>query len=294
MSIKAMNWAFGIKLEPVKKMILLSIADCANDQGEAFPGYAEIASKSSVCAKTVQRNTEKLQQMGLIKITVRKKGKRYNSNLYHCQLDVLEPLPIKPKEKKGGENKEPVDTESIPEKGLPMDTESIPEEKPSMDTKSTPMDTIESIPMDPRSPHNHHYPSLTTDSDTDENNETESNQDSGVFGSELVRHCHPYLYWFLRYMEQKAEGSLEACRTFSTRMAEFGLSGNYCQKSLLNFLTVRQQSIDHYLLQDPDRDDYDVMECLIDEWPVRAEEFIQEADEALADFRRTLLVTQAA
>ena len=118
MSVKAMSWAFGINIDPVKKVILLSLADCADDNGRCFPGYALLAEKSSVCTKTVKRNVEKLEEFGLITKVNRRKGKRYTSNEYHLQLDVTEP---KTPANDGDSVSPPKET---PEKNLPMDNQS--------------------------------------------------------------------------------------------------------------------------------------------------------------------------
>ena len=105
----------------------------------------------------------------------------------------------------------------------------------------------------------------------------------GIFGSHLITHCHPYLYWFLRCMEDKSAKNPDALGDFVERFVQFGLTGAYCQATLANFLKARRYAIDERLLSTPDAPDHELMEELVDGWPDRAGEFIQEAQEALSD-----------
>lgn len=280
MSVKAMSWAFGIDVDPVKKVILLSLADCADDNGRCFPGYALLAEKSSVCTKTVKRNVKKLEDLGLVIKVNRRKGKRYTSNEYHLQLDVTEP-------------KTPIndgDTESqsdeTPEKNLPRDNESI-----GRDSKSTEVGTPD-VPVIVTDP------SQNPDSDADEAHEPQTldgdflvcepeidlhtnEPEHGIFGSHLLSEQHPYLYWFLLEMEKRAARNSDALGDFAERLVMFGLAGAYCQASLANFLKARKVRMDEYLMSQ-DRED------AITAWAEHAAELIDEADEALADFREYL------
>ena len=112
MSIKAMNWAFGLELKPVKKVILLALADSADDDGRCWPGKKYLARKCSVAEKTITRQVEELQAMGLVKVIHRKQGEWNKTNLYQLNLqadvvnsvdvDTPENEEIKPVE--GGDN----------------------------------------------------------------------------------------------------------------------------------------------------------------------------------------------
>ncbi|WP_163370959.1 hypothetical protein [Endozoicomonas acroporae] len=112
---------------------------------------------------------------------------------------------------------------------------------------------------------------------------TDPDVPAGIFGSHLVTHCHPYLYWFLRCMEEKAAKNPDALGDFAERLVQFGLTGSYCQKSLGNFLNARQNAIDTMLLGNHEAPDHELMEELVDGWAHRAGEFIQEAQEVLSD-----------
>lgn len=66
MSLKALTWAFDQNLPPNEKVVLLSIADYADDRGYAFPGMETIARKASMHERTVIRLVAKLEERGLL------------------------------------------------------------------------------------------------------------------------------------------------------------------------------------------------------------------------------------
>ncbi len=62
----------------MQKLVLLALADCANDEGLAWPSVATIAKKSGCNERTVQRNLRALEDAGLIvRDEVLGKGCRY-------------------------------------------------------------------------------------------------------------------------------------------------------------------------------------------------------------------------
>lgn len=78
MSIKLMSDAWSTPLPAMQKLVLLAIADCANDEGLAWPSVATIAKKSGCNERTVQRNLRALEEAGLlIREEVLGKGCRY-------------------------------------------------------------------------------------------------------------------------------------------------------------------------------------------------------------------------
>ena len=100
MSIRAMNWAWGQKLPPTPKLILMALADSANDLDECWPGIAFIADKCSVSERTVQRVLQQFVNTGLMMVTPRyTTAGRQTSNGYRLRLDStvspdkLSPLP---------------------------------------------------------------------------------------------------------------------------------------------------------------------------------------------------------
>ncbi|MET3135319.1 hypothetical protein AAKU55_005627 [Oxalobacteraceae bacterium GrIS 1.11] len=88
MSIRAMNWAWSQKLAPAPKLILMALADSANDLDECWPGISFIAAKCCVSERTVQRVLQQFVTAGLMAVTPRyTSAGRQTSNGYRLRLD---------------------------------------------------------------------------------------------------------------------------------------------------------------------------------------------------------------
>ena len=272
MSVKALNWAFSINIEPVKKVILLALADCADDDGKhCYPGYTHLARKASVCTKTIKRNIAHLVDLGLIKKHNRKKGRRYTSNEYELLLWRTVPLFTGDKESLP----KPVAKDEI---GVDFESTAGDSSCPQVETSEVPLSVNETA---------------MTNADADESLLKKLNPlydqggcPQGIFGSHLLSAEHPYLYWFLRDMEKRAEQNPEALGIFAERLIKFGLAGSYCRKSLDNFLSVRRHSIDDYLCSLGRQDAIAV-------WEKVSDDLIADADNALEEFREYLANTAA-
>ncbi|MDE1464816.1 DnaT-like ssDNA-binding domain-containing protein [Spartinivicinus poritis] len=67
MSVQAIAWAFSLSnLEPNKKIVLLALADNANDQGYCWPAMDTIAEKTSLSRSTVKRHIKSLAELNLL------------------------------------------------------------------------------------------------------------------------------------------------------------------------------------------------------------------------------------
>jgi len=55
MSLRAMSWAWEVKVNAIDKVILLALADCADDDGLCFPSLKTICQKSGVPNSTLCR-----------------------------------------------------------------------------------------------------------------------------------------------------------------------------------------------------------------------------------------------
>lgn len=96
MSIRAMNWAWLQSLTPTVKLLLMAMADIADDIGVCWPSIALLARKCCVSERTIQRLLAVLQSKKLIEMEPRYRadGSR-TSNLYRLQIftgDKLSPL----------------------------------------------------------------------------------------------------------------------------------------------------------------------------------------------------------
>jgi len=105
MSIRAMNWAWSQKLAPAPKLILMALADSANDLDECWPGIAFVADKCCVSERTVQRVLQQFENTGLMVVTPRyTSAGRQTSNGYRLLLDgKVSPDKLSPQEQSAAE-----------------------------------------------------------------------------------------------------------------------------------------------------------------------------------------------
>lgn len=90
MTIRAMNWAWGVELSPSMKLVLLKLADRANDDGECWPGQTSIAKACGICERTLMRHIDALEEMGLLSRTKRRDDSgRQSTNLYQLNLGFV-------------------------------------------------------------------------------------------------------------------------------------------------------------------------------------------------------------
>ena len=87
MSIRAMNWAWGLQLEPCPKLVILALADIADDKGEAWPSVRHLARKTCVSARTIQRVLRTFARDRLIQIAERRvPSGRQTASVYRLAL----------------------------------------------------------------------------------------------------------------------------------------------------------------------------------------------------------------
>lgn len=87
MSVKALTWAFDQPISATEKVVLLALADHANDCGECWPSVSLLMQRAYVGERTVQRALQSLENSGFI---ARERRQRENgsdtSNLYRLML----------------------------------------------------------------------------------------------------------------------------------------------------------------------------------------------------------------
>lgn len=66
MSVRIMSAIWDMDFSPVEKLILLAVADWANDDGVAWPSIAKLAKKTGCGERTVQRTLRAAEKSGLI------------------------------------------------------------------------------------------------------------------------------------------------------------------------------------------------------------------------------------
>ncbi len=87
MSMNLMVKAFEARIgNPVRKLILLRLADNANDDGACWPSYNKIAYHCEVDRSTVIRHVKALEEMGYLTRTQRPGPKGNTSNMFHISI----------------------------------------------------------------------------------------------------------------------------------------------------------------------------------------------------------------
>ncbi|HHH0061675.1 TPA: helix-turn-helix domain-containing protein [Yersinia enterocolitica] len=107
---------------PLRKLILVKLADNANDQGECWPSYGNIANLCECSKSAVKSHITALIEMGIVKKENRlgvNNGKGNTSNVYY--LNISNEIPVPPK------SIAPVPSESTPvfSSDLPVPPKSI-------------------------------------------------------------------------------------------------------------------------------------------------------------------------
>lgn len=88
MSILAMTWVWGLEaLDTSQAMVLLALADAANDDGFAcWPSQETLARKSRMSVRSVKRHIATLRDAGLIDVETRSSTRGRRANLYRLHV----------------------------------------------------------------------------------------------------------------------------------------------------------------------------------------------------------------
>ncbi len=97
--VEAMNTQVG---NPARKLVLLKLADHANDEGICWPSYESIAKQCEISKRTVIRHITELEKQGLVQVFQRERnGHHHNqSNKYVLRLNNSQSLAPNPETKK--------------------------------------------------------------------------------------------------------------------------------------------------------------------------------------------------
>ncbi|ENC0933044.1 helix-turn-helix domain-containing protein [Escherichia coli] len=88
--VKAMKIRVG---NPLRKLVLIKLADNASDQGECWPSYQHIADQCEISKRSVMNHITALCESGLVKKVSRKGEKGNSSNIYLLRLDGAKDSP---------------------------------------------------------------------------------------------------------------------------------------------------------------------------------------------------------
>lgn len=83
MSIAAIQWSWTVKgLSPPERLVLMNLADRANDHGECWPGFGTIRDDTELSRRSVVNAVNKLKALGLLTIRHRVESGQHHSNVY--------------------------------------------------------------------------------------------------------------------------------------------------------------------------------------------------------------------
>lgn len=78
MSVRVMSQVWDLAVPAFEKLVLLALADCANDEGLAWPSIATLKRKSGAGERTIYRAIAHLEALGVLTIErIIGKGNRY-------------------------------------------------------------------------------------------------------------------------------------------------------------------------------------------------------------------------
>jgi biotin operon repressor len=83
MMVEAMKAKVG---NPLRKLVLIKLADNANDLGECWPSHSHIADQCEISKASVKVHIKKLQEMGFLRVENRTNAGGKTSNLYHLSI----------------------------------------------------------------------------------------------------------------------------------------------------------------------------------------------------------------
>ena len=114
MSILAMTWAWGLMdLDQSQTLVLLALADAANDDGVCWPSQAEIGRKARLKDRAVRNQIRSLEAMGLVSVSSRSTSQGRKTNVYRlnvgCDFSLQSKQPARNAGWVEGSESEPVD-----------------------------------------------------------------------------------------------------------------------------------------------------------------------------------------
>ena len=118
MSIMAMTWAWGlIDLDQSQTLVLLALADAANDEGVCWPSQAEIGRKARLKDRAVRNQIRSLEAAGLLSVSRRATPQGRKTNVYRlnigCDFSLQSKQPARNAGWVEGSEPEPVDNSTF-------------------------------------------------------------------------------------------------------------------------------------------------------------------------------------
>lgn len=95
MGVRALAWAFRSQRTPFERLVLLALADFADDEGACWPGVGTLMERTGMSRRGVHKVLARLEADGLLAMRERHvPGGRQTSNVYVLDLDWEPPVPV--------------------------------------------------------------------------------------------------------------------------------------------------------------------------------------------------------
>jgi len=94
-SLEAITWAFRQSLTPSEKLVLLTLADYADDENKCWPKQETLATRTGLKRPTIALKMKSLESAGLLTRTKR----QYTSDMTFLNINVTTVTNEKPKQK---------------------------------------------------------------------------------------------------------------------------------------------------------------------------------------------------
>ena len=89
MSIRAIDWAFNQKCKnPAQKLVLIKLADNANDEGGCWPSLSYMAEHCDMSRSSISEHCKALADLGLVEIVPRFKDGVQLPNYYKLKIPM--------------------------------------------------------------------------------------------------------------------------------------------------------------------------------------------------------------
>lgn len=94
MSIRAIDWALNQKCgSPAAKLVLIKLADNANDAGTCYPSLDHIEKHTELSRSAIKANIKRLVDLGLVQVEHRRHDTVQLSNVYYLNLSSVKNAP---------------------------------------------------------------------------------------------------------------------------------------------------------------------------------------------------------
>jgi hypothetical protein len=158
-STKAVSWVLHhVRVEPITKMILVAMAENADETGVCWPSQSTTADKACVSLATVKRKIKWLEQQGVISVVRRRVGSHKTQNKYRLKLEqpfnLLDSEPVRPSSDPDFDSVSvtPSNKQISENDGVSL-TPSIVSERPIQPVEGVTGDTIDSVTCDTQNRH---------------------------------------------------------------------------------------------------------------------------------------------